>query len=175
MHYIALSGAIARRRRRGGCVPGRRANRRRDFEVGLRGIQRDCFGLDGHPPVYGDQDFETLFRVPRNVFMEVYNDVKDLPYSKRSTYATGHSQAYGLQKVVAAHRVLAYGEAADRPDEYLRLAKSTTALATPMLADHIVDNYEDYYLRPPTNAELAHILDRNDHRGMPGCMGSINC
>ena len=44
-----------------------------------------------------------------------------------------------------------------------------------MLVDHIVDNYEDSYLRPPTNAELAHILDRNEQRGMPGCMGSIDC
>lgn len=77
--------------------------------------------------------------------------------------------------MVAAYRVLAYGEAADWPDEYFRLAKSTTALATQMLVDHIVDNYEDSYLRPPTNAELAHILDRNEQRGMPGCMGSIDC
>lgn len=70
------------------------ANRRREFDVGFSGIQRDYFGLDGHPPVYGEQDFETRFRVPRNVFVEVYNDVKDLPYWKRSTHATERSQAY---------------------------------------------------------------------------------
>lgn len=174
-HYVALLGAVARRRRRGGSVPGRRPNRPRGFDAGFHSILRDYFGVDGCPPVYGEADFETRFRVPRNVFMEIYDDVKDLPYWKRTVNATGQPQAHGLQKVVAAFRVLAYGEAADRPDEYLRLAKSTTAVATQMLVDHIVDNYECSYLRPPTLQELAHILDRNAARGMPGCMGSIDC
>lgn len=173
-HCIALSGAVARRRRRGGSVPGRRANRLRCFDRGFDNIQRDYFGLDGYPPFYGDADFETRFHVPRSVFMAVFDDVKDLPYWKRTINTSGRPQAYALRKVVAAFRVLAYGEAADRPDEYLRLAKSTTAFATQMLVDHLVDNYEADYLRPPNEQELAHCLDRNAQRGMPWCMGSID-
>eukprot|EP00170_Pyropia_yezoensis_P005921 contig_24133_g5939 len=81
-HFIALWGAIERRRWRGS-LPGRRQNRARDFDVGFHSLQRDYFGVDGRPPVYGEADFETRFRVPRNVFMHVYNDEKDLPYWKR--------------------------------------------------------------------------------------------
>lgn len=122
-HYIALSGAFARRLRRGVSGPGLRANRPRGFDAGFRSIQRDFFDSDGNPPLYGEQGFESRLFVARNVLMEIYNDVKDLPYWKRSIDAKGRAQAHGLQKAVAAFRVLAYGEAADGPKQYLRLAK----------------------------------------------------
>lgn len=107
--------------------------------------------------------------------MLIYNDVKDLPYWKQRIDATGRPQLHPLDKVVAAFRVLAYGESTDRADEYLRLSRSTSAMATQMLVDHITDNYESSHLRPPNEKELAHILDRNDQRGVPGCMGSVDC
>jgi len=34
-----------------GSVPGRRPNKHRDFQSGLRAILRDSFGMDGSPPV----------------------------------------------------------------------------------------------------------------------------
>lgn len=173
-HYLGLSGANERRKRRGS-VPGRRANRPRTFEQRFQNLRRDYFGVNGDPPVYSEADFERRFRAPHNVFMLIYNDVKDLPYWKQRIDATGRPQLHPLHKVVAAFRVLAYGESTDRADEYLRLSRSTSAMATQMFVDHITDNYESSHLRPPNEKELAHILDRNDQRGVPGCMGRIDC
>jgi len=39
----------------------------------------------------------------------------------------------------------------------------------------IVDEFGSSYLRPPTTEELKRILTRNAERGMPGCMGCLDC
>jgi len=109
------------------------------------------------------------------VFRRVYSEVKDTPFFRRRINATGRPQAHPLQKVVAAFRVLAYGEAADRAEEYVRLSRSTILLSVKCLVVCIVSKWESTYLRRPNNAELQTILDRNAERGFPGCMGSLDC
>jgi len=104
------------RRRYIGSVPGRRPNKHRDFRSGLRAIVRDYFGLDGSPPVHDEADFERRFRVPRSVFLRIYHAVRGRPFVAQRNNATGRPQAHPLQKVVAAFRVIAYGEAPDRTD-----------------------------------------------------------
>lgn len=158
-----------------GAMPGRRANRARSFDVGMDKIVRDYFGVGEQPPVYSENDFERRFRVPRSIFEEIYAGVRRRPYWRQRTNATGRLQAHPLQKLVGAFRVLAYGEASDRGDEYVRLSASTIAEATRHLVDYLVERYEPTYLRPPTNEEVAYILERNAARGMPGCLGSIDC
>lgn len=87
----------------------------------------------------------------------------------------GRPQAHALQKVVAAFRVLAYGESYERADEYARLSRLTIAAATTKLVDFIVTELEAHYLRPQNDEELSRILKRNEERGVPGCMESIEC
>jgi len=65
------------RRRHRGWVRGRAPNRKRDFNLGLRNILRDYWGVDGEPPVFDEADFESRFRMPRAVFMRVNNDIKE--------------------------------------------------------------------------------------------------
>jgi len=105
-----------------GSVPGRRANRDRDFEGGMPRIMADFFGLDGNEPVYDEATFERRFRVPRVVFERIFADIKDEPFWRQTVNATGRPQAYALQKLVAAFRVLAFGETYYRADEYVRLS-----------------------------------------------------
>jgi len=133
-----------------GSVPGRRPNKRRNFRSGLRAILRDFFGLNGGPPVYNEGDFERRFRVPRSVLLRIYNAVKDRPFFEQRINATGRLQAHPLQKVVAAFRVIAYGEAPDRTDEDVRLSASTIAMSVRELMRFIVDEFGLSYLRPPT-------------------------
>jgi len=109
----------------GGSWRGRRPNRNRGFEVGAHAILRDYFGAGGKPPVYSDLDFEKRFRMPRAVFQRLYASVCNEPWWKRSVNATGRLQSHPIQKLVAALRVLGYGEAYDRPYEYCRLSRST--------------------------------------------------
>ena len=169
------SGRANRRRRYRGSVAGRRPNKRRDFAAGLFNIQRDYFGVNAEAPIYDDRDFETRFRVPRSVFRRVYQAVKDEPFFQQRINATGRLQAHPLQKVVAAFRVIAYGEAADRADEYVRLSRSTVAQATKLLLEFIVQRWGPTYLRRPNNLELKKMMERNAERGFPGCMGSLDC
>ena len=136
---------------------------------------RDYFGLDGSPPVYDEADFERLLRVPRSVFLRIYHALKGRPFFAQRMNATGRPQAHPLQKVVAAFLVIAYGEAPDRTDEYVRLSASTIAMSVRELLRFIVDEFGPAYMRPPTPAERERILERNARRGLPGSMGSLDC
>lgn len=174
---LASAGAAGRRRRAKyqGSVLGRRPNKRRDFESGYKNITRDHFGVDDAPPVYDEADFERRFRVPKAIFLRVYEAVRDQPSFRQSVNATGRMQAHPMQKVVAAFRVMAYGEAYDRADEYVRLSRSTISAATKKLMSFIVRRFLPQYLRQPTVAEVTAIMERNAERGLPGCIGSIDC
>jgi len=146
--------ARAHRHRHYRCsVPGCRPNKRRDFAAGLLNIQRDYFGVNAEPPICDDRDFETRFRVPRCVFRRRYLAVKDEPLFQQQINATGLLQAHPLQQFVAAFRVIAYGEAADRSDEYVRLSRSTVAQAAKLLLEFIVRRWESTYLRRPNQSE----------------------
>jgi len=70
--------------------------------------------------------------------------------------------------------VLAYREAADHADEYVRSSRSTILLSIKFLMVCIVSEWESAYLRRPNDAELKTILDRNAERGFPGLMGSLD-
>jgi len=165
---------MIRRGRYRSSLPRRQPNKQRDFDAGLNNIVRDYCGVDGQDPVYNEHDFETRFRVPRAVFRRVYSEVKDTPSFRRRINATGRPQAHPLQKVVAAFRVLAYREAADHADEYVRSSRSTILLSIKFLMVCIVSEWESAYLRRPNDAELKTILDRNAERGFPGLMGSLD-
>jgi len=158
-----------------GSLSGRAANRPRDFAVGLHGILRDYFGVDGLPPVYSTDQFERRFRVPRAVFFRIFNALKDRPFWKQRINATGQPQAHPLQKVVGAFRVLAYGECPDRGDEYVRLSRTKIGKATKLLNEYVVDELGPVYVRPPSQRAFERILARNALRGMPGCLGSLDC
>jgi len=115
------SGRAHRRRRHRGSVAGCRPNKRHDFAVGLFNIQRDDFAVNAEGPIYDDRAFETRFLVSRSVFRRVYQAVKDEPLFQQRINENGRLQAHPLQKVVAAFRVIACGEAADCAVEYMRL------------------------------------------------------
>jgi len=164
-----------RRPRYFGSVQSRWPNKLRNFRSGLRPILRDYFGLNGEPPVYNKGDFERRLRVPRSVFLRVYNAVKDRPFFAQRINATMRLQAHPLQKVVASFRVNVYGEDPDRTDEYVRLSASTIAKSVRELMRFIVDELGPSYLRSPPPEELLRILTRNAERGKPGCIGSLDC
>jgi len=133
------------------------------------------FGVDGLPPVFGRQQFERRFRMPLPVFLRIYHAIKDRPFWAQRVNATGQPQAHPLQKLVAAFRVLAYGESNDRAEEYVRLSRSTIALAVKLFTEFMVDELGPHYLRPRTPPEIEKILARNAERGLPGCLGSLDC
>jgi len=136
---------------------------------------RDYFGVHGLPPIYDDADSERRFRMPRVLFQKIYDDAKDEPFFQQRINATGQLQAHPLQKIVGALRVLAYGEAADRAEEYVRISGSTIQQAVGHFTRFIVQRYQSIYLHKPAIDELGVILARNEERGLPGCIGSLDC
>jgi len=162
-------------RGRGGSFPGRARNVARDFDLGAMSIMRDYFGWSGRPPVYGERHFRTRFRMSTALFHQIYEALRDRPWWRQQVNATGRPQAYPLQKVFAAIRVLGYGEAYDRGDEYVRLSRSTIAVAVHKFVRFIIARFGPDYLRPPNDSELNEMLRRNAARGMPGCIGAIDC
>lgn len=66
-------------------------------------------------------------------------------------------------------------EATDRADEYCRISSTTIEIAVKKLVVFIGNEFGGEYLRPPNDAELDVLLKRNAERGMPGCIGSLDC
>lgn len=88
-------------------------------------ILRDYFGVEKHPPVCDEVDFERRFRLPCTVLKRIVEDIKHESWWGHRTNATGRRKAHPLQKLVAAFRVLAYVESMDRADEYVRFSRTT--------------------------------------------------
>lgn len=162
-------------RRHPGSYPGKRANKDRRFAESALRLFRQYFGVDGRPPTYDEGDFERRFRMPRSLFMRLYNGITEDPWWQQRPNATGQLQAHPIQKLVAALRVLSYGDAQDRNDEYIELSKTTVHNAVTRLISFILEKYEAVYLRAPSSADLRSITARNAARGLPGCIGSLDC
>jgi len=171
----ARAKRIARRWLYRGSTTGRRGNKRRDFAAGVHAILRHYFGVGDLLPIYDDWDFETRFRVPSAVFWRIYLAVKDYPVFQQRSNATGKLQAHPLQKVVAEFRGIASGEAADLTDEYVRLPRTVISKSTKLLMEFIFKRWGPTYLRRPNQDELNTMMQRKKERGMPGCMGSLDC
>jgi len=63
----------------------------------------------------------------------------------------------------------------DRPDEDVRLSKSTTNAAVKYFIEFIIHKYESTYLATPTVKDIARILAFNKELGLPDCLGSLEC
>jgi len=121
----------------------------------MRVFMRDYIGVDGQPPVYGEETFERRFRVPRSLLMSVYEAICDRPCGRQSINATRRPRAHVLQKLVAGFCVAAYWGSYNSADEYVRLSNFTTDLATKKLIEFITEEGESVYRRPPIEGEIS--------------------
>jgi Plant transposon protein len=81
----------------------------------------------------------------------------------------------GMQKFVAAIRILAYGCAADAVDEYVRIAESTALQRLESFSIAVNAKFGAEYLRCPTAQDIRRLLSIGEKRGFPGILGSIDC
>jgi hypothetical protein len=89
-------------------------------------------------------------------------------FFKQERNAAGVLGFSGRQKITVALRMLAYGGPADALDDGLRMGKSTVLKTLKEFVSTIITVFGDEYLRPPSPAELEHILSVNEARGFPG-------
>jgi hypothetical protein len=96
-------------------------------------------------------------------------------YFKQKEDAIGRLGLTGLQKAVAAIRILAYGLPADAVDEYVRIGESTARKALHHFCRAIIYVFGEYYLRAPNAEDVARLLKIGEECGFPGMLGSIDC
>jgi len=103
------------------------------------------------------------------------NEVDEQTFFQPKNDALGRVSLSPLQKCTAAIRILAYDNAADAVDEYLRLGATTTRSCLEHFVDGIISLFGEEYLRRPTLADLQRLLDIGEYRGFSGMIGSIDC
>jgi hypothetical protein len=64
---------------------------------------------------------------------------------------------------------------ADAIDEYVQIGESTAREALHHFCSAVISAFGKEYLRSPTLADLARLLQENESRGFPGMYGSIDC
>jgi hypothetical protein len=90
---------------------GRAPNKKRNFRAGHERIWNDYFFEDC---VYSEADFARRFRMPITLFLKIMDDiVRTNDYFKQKKDALGNLRCSSLQKIVAALRVLSYGDPSD--------------------------------------------------------------
>jgi len=156
MHQRRLAAvpSFIRRARREMSAHGRLPYKIRDFRSGIHDTMRAFFGVDRISPIHDDADYEVRFPMPRELFQRIYDDGKDESFFQQRINATATLQAPHLQKIFGALRVLAYHEATDRADEYVRIATSSIGQAVRHLARFFVKRYHSDCLRKSTADDL---------------------
>jgi hypothetical protein len=71
--------------------------------------------------------------------------------------------------------MLAYGDLADRLDEYICMGESTILECVNKFTRTMVQEYRDVYLREPNAEDIARLLEVTEQEGFPGMLDSIDC
>jgi hypothetical protein len=127
-------------------------------------------------PMYGDRYFRRRFRMSRPLFLRILDDVQshdDFFLQKRD--AAKKLGLSPLQKVTAAIRQLAYGNASDSLDEYLQIGESTAFKCLKHFCEAVVEIYGEECLRNPNEEDVKRLFAIGEQRGFPGLLGSIDC
>ncbi|WVZ98924.1 hypothetical protein U9M48_044294 [Paspalum notatum var. saurae] len=117
------------------------------------------------------------FRMRRHVVQRIVDVVEasNPDYFTRRRDCCVKEGLSALQKCVAALRILANGSPAHAVDEYVRIGASTAREALRKFCKAVIKKFGPYYLRAPTNEDVARLLEENKQRGFPGMLGSIDC
>ncbi|XP_074277034.1 uncharacterized protein LOC141600689 [Silene latifolia] len=159
-------------------IPRRRPRRKRRYiernrEDGHERLYNDYFAAN---PVYTNEMFRRRFRMRRHLFLRVVNGVQAASdYFVDGPDATGRDSFTSLQKCTMAIRMLAYGDSADRIDEYLRVGESTARECFEYFTNAVISHFRNEYLRIPTVEDTQRLLQIGASRGFPGMLGSIDC
>jgi len=125
---------------------------------------------------FTESQFRIRFRISRRLFLRIANAVEaHNSYFKQRTDVLVVLGLSCLQKVTAAHRILAYGIPTDLTDEYLRIGETIAIESLRVFVKAIVEVFGDWYLRAPNEADICRLLSIEEQYGFPGMLGSIDC
>lgn len=146
---------------------------KRDFARFDKILDEDYFC---ESPRYPSDAFNRRFRMCKSMFLKIAEDMANYdPYFRLRYNAAKQRGLSTNQKCTAAIRMLAYGNAADSVDEYMKVAETTLLEILRKFCENIVSLYGDRYLRSPDENDVAKLMNENGKRGFPGMLGSIDC
>lgn len=129
-------------------------------------------------PTYTDDMFRRRFRMRKELFLRIVNDLKNHP----SGYFTWREDAVGrkglspLQKCTAAICLLAYGGPADQLDEYMQMGETTALECLSNFCQCVIEIYGRVYLRRPNATDIQRLLQMREQRHVfPSMLGSLDC
>ncbi|XP_052627043.1 uncharacterized protein LOC128133585 [Lactuca sativa] len=125
----------------------RRAALDKDREEGHRRLVNDYFAENY---VYQPSDFKRRFRLYE--FFQMRYD------------ARGKRGFTGLQKCVAAIKLMAMGESPNFVDEYMRMSERTARESLYLLARCVVETFGDQYLRKPSLHDMQQLYAVHEER-----------
>ncbi|XP_024965968.1 uncharacterized protein LOC112506181 [Cynara cardunculus var. scolymus] len=71
--------------------------------------------------------------------------------------------------------MLAYGQATDSTDEYVKIGQSTSIESMKRFCRSVVEIFLGQYLRSPIAIDVAKLLYIGEKRGFLGMLGSLDC
>lgn len=148
---------------------------RRDREGAEQQLQQQYFN---QPPerMYDDAHFRGRYRMRRSLFLRIVEDVtRHDPYFQQKPDACGRLGFSPIHKCTVAMRHLAYGASYDQLDEHFQIAKETVAQTVKHFAKAVIAVYNERYLRPANDDDVARLAHVAAQRGFPGMLGSIDC
>ncbi|PLW05449.1 hypothetical protein PCANC_28479 [Puccinia coronata f. sp. avenae] len=153
--------------------PQRQPNKERNHVEGHQNLMKDYFDEDS---TYNDRDFERRFWLRKQLVLKIIANVKSsFPYFVQKPDCTGKIGLSSTQKIISALRQLAYGCAMDATDKYCRTSEATARKCLKSFCNAIIYLYGKTFLQKPDSNDLIRILDTNNRRGFPGCIGSLDC
>ena len=156
-----------------GSVSGHNIVNRNRKEGALR-LYNDYFAEN---PKFTESQFRRRFRMSRRLFLRIANAVEaHNPYLKQKKDAIGVLGLSCLQKVTAAHRILAYGIPTDLTDEYIRIGESSAIASLRAFVKSIIEVFWGLVSKSTkASPNIGRLLSIGEQRGFPGMLGSIDC
>ena len=125
---VAMVQAEEAEPKRGGSMPGKKANTNQDRATGHMLLFNDYFA---HQPVNDEVAFRRRFRMNRGLFQSIVHGVREYDECfELKSDCTGLLGFSSIQKCSVALRCLGYGAPADSMVDYFRMAESTVSEAT---------------------------------------------
>ncbi|XP_026419577.1 uncharacterized protein LOC113315526 [Papaver somniferum] len=125
---------------------------------------------------YGPKKFKGRFAFPRPLFLRILEQVCDFDHDfSQKTDACGIPGHYPYMKMDAVMKYFAKGIAPNSLDDYTQMAACTIYFYAKKFMDAIIWIYNGRYMRQPTTQDIERILAKNEARGFPGMLGSVDC
>lgn len=128
-------------------------------------------------PIYNAETFRTRFRLPKELFMKIVDDIEArFEWFQEGYDARGKRSFVAIQKCTSAIRQLAYGNPPDSYDEYLAMSARTSRECLEFFCNAVIILYEKEFLRRPTSHDVALLQNAHgSYHNLPGMLGSLDC